>query len=48
MEEEIIGQELASILFQLEMFEEVPGVGAASGALLNLAWIRRVDGHPRA
>jgi hypothetical protein len=42
-EEETIGQELASILFQLEIFEEVPGVGAASGALLNLALVRRVD-----
>ena len=40
---ELITQELLSFLFQLEVFEEVPGVGAASGALLNLAFMRRVD-----
>src|SRR5262249_2665649 len=40
---DLIAQELASILFQLEVFEEVPGVGAISGALLNLAFIRRAD-----
>jgi hypothetical protein len=43
MEEDIIAEEAASLLFQLEVFEEVPGVGAVSGALLNLALIRRVD-----
>ncbi len=42
-QEEILGDELLSFLFQLEIFEEVPGVGAISGALLNLAFIRRVD-----
>jgi hypothetical protein len=40
---ELITQELLSFLFQLEVFEEVPGVGVASGALLNLAFMRRVD-----
>jgi hypothetical protein len=40
---DIIAQELASILFQLEILEEVPGVGAISGALLNLTFIRRAD-----
>ena len=42
-QEEILGDELLSFLFQLEIFEEVPGVGAISGALLNLAFIRRID-----
>jgi EcsC protein family len=42
-QEEIITEELLSFLFQLEIFEEVPGVGALSGALLNLAFMHRVD-----
>jgi hypothetical protein len=42
-QEEILAEEVASFLFQLEIFEEVPGVGALSGALLNWAFIRRVD-----
>jgi EcsC protein family len=42
-QEEILADEALSILFQLEIFEEVPGVGLASGALLNLAFVRRVD-----
>ncbi len=42
-QEEVITEELLSFLFQLEIFEEVPGVGAISGALLNLAFMHRVD-----
>jgi hypothetical protein len=42
-QEEIIAEEALSLLFQLEIFEEVPGVGMISGALLNLFFIRRVD-----
>jgi hypothetical protein len=42
-EEEIVVEELTSILFQLEVFEEVPGLGAISGAVLNLAFLRRVE-----
>jgi hypothetical protein len=42
-QEEIITGEAASLLFQLEVFEEVPGVGAISGALLNLAFIKRIE-----
>jgi len=42
-QEEIISGEVASLLFQLEVFEGVPGVGAISGALLNLAFIKRVE-----
>lgn len=41
-EEELVVQEVLSILFQLEAFEEVPGLGAVSGALLNLAMVNRV------
>ena len=42
-QEEILADELLSLLFQLEIFEEVPGVGLISGALLNLFFIRRVN-----
>jgi EcsC protein family len=40
---EIVAEEVFSLLFQLEVFGEIPGVGAVSGALLNLGFIRRVD-----
>jgi EcsC protein family len=43
LQEETLAQEVTSFLFQLEIFEEVPGVGAISGGLLNLAFLRRVD-----
>jgi hypothetical protein len=42
-QEDIVAEELLSLLFQLEIFEEVPGVGAISGALLNLTFMHRVD-----
>jgi hypothetical protein len=42
-QEEILGEEALSLVFQLEVFEPVPGVGLISGALLNLFFIRRVD-----
>jgi hypothetical protein len=42
-QEEILSEEAISLLFQLEIFEGVPGVGAISGALLNLGFMRRVD-----
>ena len=42
-QEEVLTEEALSILFQLEIFEQVPGVGAISGAVLNLAFIRKVD-----
>jgi EcsC protein family len=42
-QEEILADEALAILFQLEIFEEVPGVGLISGALLNLAFVRRVE-----
>jgi hypothetical protein len=42
-QEEILADEALSLLFQLEIFEEAPGVGLISGALLNLAFIRRIE-----
>jgi hypothetical protein len=42
-QQDVIADEVASFLFQIEVFEEVPGVGAVSGALLNLAFLRRVE-----
>ncbi len=42
-QQEVVAEEALSLLFQLEIFEEIPGVGAISGALLNLAFMRRVD-----
>ena len=42
-EEEIFVQEIVQFAFQLEIFEEVPGVGAISGALLNAEFMHRVD-----
>jgi EcsC protein family len=42
-QEEILADEALSVLFQLEIFEAVPGIGLISGAVLNLAFIRRVD-----
>jgi hypothetical protein len=42
-QEEILTEEAASLLFQLEIFGEIPAVGAISGALLNLSFITRVE-----
>jgi hypothetical protein len=42
-QEDILTEEAASILFQLEIFEWLPGVGLISGGLLNLWFIRRVE-----
>lgn len=42
-EEETLVQEVVSFVFQLEAFEEVPGIGAISGAVLNVAEMHRVD-----
>jgi EcsC protein family len=40
---EILAEEFVSFVFQLEIFEEVPGVGAVSGALLNLGVMRKAE-----
>jgi hypothetical protein len=42
-QEDVIAEEVASFLFQMEVFADIPGVGAVSGALLNLSFIRRVE-----
>ena len=41
-QEEIISEEMLSFLFHLEIFEEIPAIGAISGAVLNGLFIRRV------
>jgi hypothetical protein len=46
-QEEIVSEEILSILFQLEIFEGIPGIGVISGAALNLAFMRRVDNTAR-
>jgi EcsC protein family len=40
---DMIRSELLSFLFQLEVFEGIPGIGVASGALLNWSFMQRVD-----
>ena len=40
---DLIRSELLSFLFQLEVFEEVPGIGVISGVLLNLNFMHQVD-----
>ncbi|HKI16707.1 MAG TPA: EcsC family protein, partial [Isosphaeraceae bacterium] len=42
-QEEIVADELLSLLFQLEVFEEIPGIGIVSGAALNLFFSRKID-----
>ena len=53
IQEEIFAEEVLSFLFQLEIFEGIPGVGPLSGAVLNGLFMRRVgeygpDGLPGA
>jgi len=40
---DLVRSELLSFLFQLEVFEEVPGIGIVSGAMLNLNFMRQVE-----
>jgi hypothetical protein len=42
-QEMIVTEEAASFLFQLEEFEEVPGIGAISGGLFNFTFMRKVE-----
>ena len=44
---EIVAEEVLSILFQLEIFGGVPGMGAVSGALLNMWFMRKIDNTAR-
>ena len=46
-QEEIVAQEALSLLFQLEIFEEVPAIGVISGAALNLVCMHRVSNTAR-
>jgi hypothetical protein len=39
----VIADEFVSFLFQLEVFEELPGIGGISGALLNLFFMRKIN-----
>jgi hypothetical protein len=43
IQEDILVDEALSLLFQLEVFEGIPGVGTASGALFNWLFMRRLD-----
>jgi EcsC protein family len=47
VQEEILAEEALSFLFQLEIFEGVPGVGMISGAVLNHRFMQRVDNTAR-
>jgi hypothetical protein len=42
-QEEIMTEEAASLLFQLEELGIIPGLGAASGGLLNFFFMRKVE-----
>jgi hypothetical protein len=42
-QEEVIADEFVSLLFQLEVFEPIPGIGLVSGAALNLFFSRKID-----
>jgi EcsC protein family len=39
---DMIRSELLSFLFQLEVFEEIPGVGIISGSVLNISFMNKV------
>jgi hypothetical protein len=42
-QESLIVEEAASLLFQIETFDAIPGLGAISGGVLNYALLRRVE-----
>jgi len=43
VQEQVVIEEMASLLTQIEIMGDVPGFGAASGALLNWSIAKRVD-----
>jgi hypothetical protein len=45
-QEQVVVEETASLLTQLEVFEDIPVFGAATGALLNLWEAHKVDDRP--
>lgn len=42
-QENILTEEAASLLFQIEAFEDVPGLGAFTGGLFNLAFLHKIN-----
>jgi hypothetical protein len=42
-EEQVVVEEVASLITQIEVFEDIPVFGAATGALLNLATVHKTD-----
>ncbi len=46
-EQDVLTEEALSFIFQLEFFEEVPGVGLVTGAAFNWSFIRRVANTAR-
>jgi hypothetical protein len=42
-EEQVVLEELASLITQIEIFEDIPVFGAVTGALLNLATLHKTD-----
>ena len=42
-QEDVLTEEALSVLFQLEVFGDIPGVGAISGGALNWHYMRRVE-----
>jgi hypothetical protein len=45
--EGVLVEEIVSFIFQLEVFDSVPGIGAISGAVLNMAFMHQVDNTAR-
>src|SRR5262249_33098627 len=42
-QEDVVTEEALAFLFQLEVFEDVPGVGAVSGGALTWLFMRRIE-----
>jgi hypothetical protein len=42
-EEEIVEEEAIGLMVQVEVFDDVPGLGALAGGLLNFSFLRKVD-----
>ncbi len=39
----MVSEEVLSFIFQLEIFEDIPGIGAVTGGLLNLTFMQRIE-----
>jgi hypothetical protein len=44
---DVIRSELLSFLFQLELFEEIPGIGVISGAFFNFNFMHKIESTAR-